>query len=90
MSLILYDLPGWLRIDTTTKKVALFTIGDLIILGYKETRAHDTLSTRKSKLCNKHNKKIVISNSLLKKDGVSFRQWNKYTVYVFCAWLYVF
>ena len=65
-----YDLP----FDTTTKNVALFTIGDLIILGYKEARARYTLSTRESKLCNKNNNKIVISNSLLKKEGVRFRQ----------------
>lgn len=54
--------------------MALFTIGDLIILGYKEERARDTLSTRESKLCNKNKKKIVISNYPFKKEGVSFRQ----------------
>lgn len=52
--------------------MALFTIGDLIILGYKEERARDTLSTRKSKLCNKNKKKIVISNSPFKKRGRKF------------------
>ena len=52
--------------------MALFTIGDLIILGYKEERARDTLSTRESKLCNKNKKKIVISNSPFKKRGRKF------------------
>ena len=52
--------------------MALFTIGDLIILGYKEERARDTLSTRESKLCNKNKKKIVISNSPFKERGRKF------------------
>lgn len=54
--------------------MALFTIGDLIILGYKEERARDTLSTRESKLCNKNKKKLLLVTLLLKKEGVSFRQ----------------
>ena len=72
MSLILMTSLVDYALIPQQKNMALFTIGDLIILGYKEERARDTLSTRESKLCNKNKNKIVISNSPFKKRGRKF------------------